>query len=1114
MAFVSQPPQPQTLQMKILGLYTNNNQLSSAPDGALSIADNIWISKDSIAESRRGFGFLPFSLPHANDRADKSGQFQNKLLIHYNDSNSGSNNDKLAYYDNSSGLNIYSGSYKHPDPMLAKMKFAESNQNIYFTTSAGIFKNDLVTNTPVPAGMYQALDCTATASPSGSGFMANNAEVAYRVVWGTTDANNNLVLGAPSSRAVISNTSGSVQNVSLAITIPTGINVNNFFQVYRSDQSLGITANATLSLQDITYTAAVPSTPGNSVTIAYTTSNPTSSGTLTKTGGTGDSTIAFSAVTDFNGAYVFTVTSANATLGATYTNNSNTYTVTSTIASGTTLCVTGVLAGSETVSAVSSAITVTIAGSLATDKATAVIQGSLVYTSVVTTNLGNSIAIVYSGGGTAGSEVVTVSGTVINVKLQSGTSTATQVAAAINGSTAAISLVTVSVLVGATAQVSMNPVYLSGGSTAAQVAAAINGSAPALALVTPAITGNATNFQVTASAANLSGGSVVLSDPDDSMQLVYEANPTSAEITAKSITVIDETPDSLRGAALYTNATQQGILQANNVPPYALDLCLFQTCMFYGNVQTAQQMFLTVLAVGGSQGIQVGDTVTIAGTTYTGGSSENVSTLTFQVVTTGSAAQNINDTTLSLIRVINQNSTNAAVYAYYLSSTNSLPGQMLLQARTVGTSIFNVTASAHGSAYSPALPTSGTTVASTNTASLNGLMYSKASQPEAVPSLNILYVGSASKPIRRIIPVRNSLFIFKDDGVFRCTGVAGNFAIDTIDTTIILLAPESAVALSNQVFCYTTQGVVSVSDNGGPVISRPIEDQLLKLEGAGLTALQAYSFAVAYESERQYCFWTISSSTDTYGTQCFIYNTFTKTWTRSTRQQTHGLVLTADNKMYLLNGNGNSISQERKSYTYQDYSDEAFSNNIVGINGQKLSMTEVNNISVGDRIYQSDSINSLVTAVDYTNSIVTVFDNLSGWTVASCTVLRSIACLMEWLPNAAGNPGYLRHWHETACFFRQNLFNSASLNFYSEISDNIESVPITANSSVGWGQFPWDSQAWGGVVNSKPFRTYVPREKQRCDLLSIQFQCQNAWGQFQIEGLSCILDTVSERMTL
>src|ERR1019366_3624946 len=435
-----------------------------------------------------------------------------------------------------------------------------------------------------------------------------------------------------------------------------------------------------------------------------------------------------------------------------------------------------------------------------------------------------------------GSEVVTAAGNVISVKIQSGTSTATQILAAINSSAAALAVASAAVSgTGSNTQTSTTLAYLNGGSTAAQILAAINGSAAALALVTASITGLSTNFQVAPYAAtNLAGGAVTLISANDNCQLVYQASPTSGQISAKSITVIDNTPDSLRGAALYTNATQQGILQSNTVPPYALDIAPFQTCMFYANVQTPQQMFLNILAVGASSGVQSGDTITIAGTVYTAGNSQNVGTLTFQVYSSGSAAQNINNTALSLIQVINQNSTNTSVYAYYLSSSGSLPGQLLIQSRIVGSAIFNVIASAHGSAYSPALPTSGTTVGSSNNTYLNGLMYSKASQPEAVPSSNLLYVGSASKKILRIIPARNSLFILKEDGVFSVTGVAGNFAVNTVDSTIILLAPESAVALTNQVYCLTTQGIVAINDTGGAVLSRPIENQILQLEGSGL----------------------------------------------------------------------------------------------------------------------------------------------------------------------------------------------------------------------------------------------------------------------------------------
>lgn len=55
---------------------------------------------------------------------------------------------------------------------------------------------------------------------------------------------------------------------------------------------------------------------------------------------------------------------------------------------------------------------------------------------------GNGITIAFTGGGTAGSEVVTVTGKAISVQVESGVSTVTQVVAAINGSAAALALVT------------------------------------------------------------------------------------------------------------------------------------------------------------------------------------------------------------------------------------------------------------------------------------------------------------------------------------------------------------------------------------------------------------------------------------------------------------------------------------------------------------------------------------------------------------------------------------------------------------------------------------------------------------------------------------------------
>lgn len=81
--------------------------------------------------------------------------------------------------------------------------------------------------------------------------------------------------------------------------------------------------------------------------------------------------------------------------------------------------------------------------------------------------LGLGVTISYSNGGTAGSEVVTVTGHAIDVKIASGTSTAAQIKAAVDASYEAALLVAVEVTgTGSTAQVTCKNALLAGGAAA------------------------------------------------------------------------------------------------------------------------------------------------------------------------------------------------------------------------------------------------------------------------------------------------------------------------------------------------------------------------------------------------------------------------------------------------------------------------------------------------------------------------------------------------------------------------------------------------------------------------------------------------------------------------
>ncbi len=46
-------------------------------------------------------------------------------------------------------------------------------------------------------------------------------------------------------------------------------------------------------------------------------------------------------------------------------------------------------------------------------------------------------------------------------------------------------------------------------------------------------------------------------------QLIYEANLSSAEVTAGQVTFTDDVEDLFKGAELYTNPNQSGIQSAN-----------------------------------------------------------------------------------------------------------------------------------------------------------------------------------------------------------------------------------------------------------------------------------------------------------------------------------------------------------------------------------------------------------------------------------------------------------------------------------------------------------------------------------------------------------------------
>lgn len=318
-------------------------------------------------------------------------------------------------------------------------------------------------------------------------------------------------------------------------------------------------------------------------------------------------------------------------------------------------------------------------------------------------------------------------------------------------------------------------------------------------------------------------------------------------------------------------------------------------------------------------------------------------------------SQQVDQAARSIVRVINGD-VSGIINAYYLSGPSDVPGQMFFEARVLTGPAFYWTANstATGDTFNPALPTVGQTIISENEAKGNRIYYSKYQQPEAVPLVNFLDIGPQDQVILRIVALRDSLFIFKEDGIYRLTGDAAPFQLSLFDSSVSLDAPDSAVVLNNTVYAFSDQGITTISDTGVNIISRAIEDKFIAIHKDNFE-FSTLSFGIASETDRCYFLWTVTNEDDATATQCFRYNIFTNSWTRWDVEATCGVVNKFVDKIYIGASDNNFIEQERKNRDRTDYADRQFNLTIItdNIDGNEIQLSSVANVELGDVIIQT-----------------------------------------------------------------------------------------------------------------------------------------------------------------
>ena len=398
-------------------------------------------------------------------------------------------------------------------------------------------------------------------------------------------------------------------------------------------------------------------------------------------------------------------------------------------------------------------------------------------------------------------------------------------------------------------------------------------------------------------------------------------------------------------------------------------------------------------------------------TVTTTGNGEDAATKQITLSTKPTPAQQIDETARSIVNVINRNPSET-IYAFYESGVTDVPGKILLQSRTLGSVAFTLTVDSvmTGKQFNPALPVSGSTVDNTsdNDTCPNRLFYSTQYQPDAVPVVNYVDIGPKDKQILRILALRESLFIFKEEAIYRLTGqVAAAFTVSLFDSSAILSAPDSAAILNNTIYGLSNQGVIQVNDNGVSIISRPIEGMIIQFNSALFPNFLSSTWGIGYESDRTYNLWTVTNKTDTIATQSFRYNTITQAWTRCTKTANCGVINFLDDKMYVGATDINFIEQERKNFDRTDYADRQFdfTINANALSGNVIKLGSLTNVSTGDVILQTQylTISEFNRLISKLSNDLGIKSNYSGLVVSPGVNLRgSLTSLATELDADAG----------------------------------------------------------------------------------------------------------------
>lgn len=492
----------------------------------------------------------------------------------------------------------------------------------------------------------------------------------------------------------------------------------------------------------------------------------------------------------------------------------------------------------------------------------------------------------------------------------------------------------------------------------------------------------------------------------------------------------------------------------------------------------------------------------------------------------------------NLVAAINSNP-NSFMYANYASSSQDFPGKIAIQSKEFIDPIYV----RYGS--TPSVPIF---IQNLPDSFLTGIQYyseadelghylfpSKPYEPDAVPISGGLPVGSGSSEGSGIFPLRDCVIILKEDGIYKMVGDNfSDFTIIPMDTTVKFTdaMAQSASVINNTVIAFCNQGLVRITENSSPIISRRIEDVIQPLIGRDLSS----TFLFGHEADRLFYIQTSGINPGEAPTT-WVFNVLNETWT-NTPDVYSNLALGPRSELFGIKEDSdlsaNTLWRQRRTNTRIDYCGAFATANVLmdaanskvctlTITGGNIIVPEVGDIVVAQNIF--NRIEAVTdNGSDYT---LTFAQNSSMSTVTPTAVIlyKAIESKAKMAPFHAGQVGRSKHFAQLQIHLRQQMITALQIEFAGAFYANSEQTnwkPLSLSSAgaQGWGISPWGLFPWGlvdgqnlvaGTEPASILRTWIPRLAARNTFIQPVLTHKQAGQSMMIQALSYSVHGYGER---